>query len=160
MKSVKVNVKYAGMPDADDTKRELLQIDEEIKEGRDKKFDQGEMRRLESRREGTLVRLFLSGSGGIEKIFGERRMEAEVSIVRLGDIGLIFFPGEVMSRTAMDLKEEATFPLLITGYANDYFGYLVPSELRDDGGYESMVTILSDDSIDRMFSAASELISQ
>ena len=65
-----------------------------------------------------------------------------------------------MSRTAMDLKEEATFPLLITGYANDYFGYLVPSELRDDGGYESMVTILSDDSIDRMFSAASELISQ
>jgi len=116
------------------------------------------MRRLESRREGALVRLFLAGSGGIEKIFGDRSMEAEVSIVRLGDIGLIFFPGEVMSRTAMDLKEEATFPLLITGYANDYFGYLVPGDLHDEGGYESMVTILSDDSIDQIFSAARELI--
>lgn len=158
VKSVKVNVKYAEMPNAEDVERELSQIDEEIKRGRGKELDQGEMRRLESRREGALVRLFLAKSGGIDAIFGERKMEAEVTIVRLADVGLIFFPGEVMSRTAMDLKEDATFPLLITGYANDYFGYLVPGDLKGHGGYESMATILSDDSIDRIFSAARELI--
>ncbi len=158
VKSERVKVKYAEIPNGDEAERELKRIDDEIKKGIEERIDRGEMRRLESRREGALVRLFLAGSGGIDAIFGERRMEAEVSIVMLGDIGLIFFPGEVMSRTAMDLKEEAGFPLLISGYANDYFGYLVPGDLRDDGGYESMVTILSDDSIDGIFSTARDMI--
>lgn len=158
VKSGRVKIKYAEIHAGDEAERELKRMDDEIKKGRETGIDQGEIRRLESLREGAIVRLFISKSSGIDTIFGERKMEAEVSIAVLGGVGLIFFPGEVMSRTAMDLKEEATFPLLISGYANDYYGYLVPSDLRDDGGYESMVTILSDDSIDGIFSIATDLI--
>lgn len=151
-----VPVSYRRLPDRDEAERALFEVEREISAGREKRKRSGEIRRLESIREGAIVSLFLTSGGGFDKIFGKRPMTAPVTLVRIGSAGMIFFPGEVMSETAISLKAAASGVLAVCGYANDYFGYLS----RGGGDYESSVTLLSSDSIDRIIDAARRLVTE
>jgi hypothetical protein len=103
-----------------------------------------------------MVSLFFTSGGGFEEILGKRVMTAVVVLVRVGSMGMIFFPGEVMSETAISLKATAKGPLAVCGYANDYFGYLN----RASGGYESSMALLSPDSINEIIDAARRLVGE
>ncbi len=151
-----VAVSYRELPDRDEAERALGRVEREIAAGRVKGEGPGEIRRLESIREGAIVSLAFVSGGGFEKIFGKRAMTAPVTLVRIGSADMIFFPGEVMSETAISLKAAARDACAVCGYANDYFGYLC----RGGGDYESSMTLLSPDSVERIIDAARRLVTE
>ncbi len=151
-----VPVRYRELPDRDEAQKSLSKTEEAIAAAASAGASPGEIRRLESVREGALVSLFFADRGGLDALFGERTMTATVTLVRIGLVRMIFFPGEVMSGSAISLKAEAGYGLVVCGYANDYFGYLSGG----GGDYESSMTLLSPDSIEGILRAARRLIAE
>ncbi len=160
VKSREVPVSYRDIPDVRDSESIVEEIGKRIESGRKAGLSKEEMRRSEALMEGALARLFISNLGGMEAIFGERKMAAEIELVMIGEMGILFLPGEVMSKTAMRLKTLSEFPLMVAGYANDYFGYLVEGDEENEADYESIVAFLSDESINRIFVTAENLIGE
>ena len=67
----------------------------------------------------------------------ERVIHTEVQAVRLGDLVLVGFPGEVFTDTAMKLKsEDRERNVAVIELANDFVGYLAPATAFKEGGYE------------------------
>lgn len=151
-----VPVRYRDLPDRDAAGRELAEAEAAIVRATGAGAGPGEIRRLESAREAAIVSTFFANRGGLDAVFGKRAMTATVTLVRIGSMGLVFFPGEVMSGSAAGLKAETANPLAVCGYANDYFGYFA----QGGGGYESSMTLLAPDSIEAVFSAARRLIAE
>lgn len=60
----------------------------------------------------------------------------EVQAVRLNDLVLLAFPGEVFTTTSLWLKEHSAAPLAVLETTNDYAGYLYPRQEFQEGGYE------------------------
>ncbi|MBN2224909.1 MAG: hypothetical protein JW765_09570 [Deltaproteobacteria bacterium] len=156
VKTTHVPVSYRKLPDREETQRALFEVEREITESREKGKGFGEIRRLESIREGMIVSFFLMSGGGFDEIFGKRSMTAPITLVSIGSTGMIFFPGEVMSETAISLRAAARGTITVCGYANDYFGYLA----RGNGDYESSVALLSPDSIEKIIEAARRLVTE
>jgi hypothetical protein len=158
-----VPVSYREIPDVKDSESILEELEGRIEAGRKTGLPNEEMRKLEALKEGALARLFISKLGGMEGIFGERKMAAEIELLKIGDMGILFLPGEIMGRSAMRLKTSSDFPLMVASYANDYFGYLVEGDEDIEGAegdYESIVAVLSDESINRIFVTAEDLIGE
>jgi neutral ceramidase len=149
----RVPVRYRDLTGRQEAERALFSVEKEIDAARSRGMTPGEMRRLESIREGAIVSLFFVSAGGFEAVLGKREMTAAVTLVRVGSMGMILFPGEVMSNTAISLKADAKDPLVVCGYADDYFGYLSDA----GGGYESSMALLSPDSIRAVIDAARRL---
>ncbi len=151
-----VPVRYRELPDRDEAQKSLSEAEEAIAAAASAGASPGEIRRLESVREGAVVSLFFAHRGGLDALFGERTMTATVTLVRIGAVRMIFIPGEVMSESAISLKAEAGYGLVVCGYANDYFGYLSGG----GGDYESSMTLLSPDSVEGILRAARRLIAE
>ncbi len=151
---IPVPVGYRVLPDREQVERRLAEIEGRIKKACSGGLSTGGIRRLESIREGILVTLYFIGGGGFEHIMGPRNMELRVILVKIGTLGIIFLPGEVMSETALALKARASFDLMVCGYAEDYFGYLAVGEDR----YESTSAFLSPESIGAVVKVAYDLI--
>lgn len=67
----------------------------------------------------------------------ERVIHTEVQAVRLGDLVLVGFPGEVFTDTALKLKsEDRERNVAVIELANDFVGYLAPATAFKEGGYE------------------------
>lgn len=160
-----VTVAYREYPDTDTAQRAYERVEDNLARERERGADPGRLRRLESVREGTLVELLLSGMGGPRAHFGDRSMDTTVTLAEIGGLEVVFFPGEVMSETSLDLKRDARMPLMICGYAGDYFGYLARTatardegEAGDDINYESMMAVLDAESIRRLIDGAKEML--
>jgi hypothetical protein len=161
IKSETVPIDYRELPTVEESKAIIEKLEAGIVSGREAGLPGDEMRRLESLKEGALATLLITKMGGVEAVVGARKMETEVELLTIGKLGILFMPGEVMSRTAMRLKTLSEFPLMVAGYANDYLGYLVEGGEDIEGGegdYESFVAFLSDESINRIIVTAEKLI--
>jgi len=160
-----VTAAYREYPDADTAQRAYDRAEEVLARERETTADPGRLRRLESVREGTLVTLLLSGMGGPRAHFGDRSMDTSVTLAAIGGLSIVFFPGEVMSETSLDLKQSVEGPLMVCGYAGDYFGYLAqPATAHDEGkhgddmDYESMMAVLDAESIRRLINGAKGML--
>jgi neutral ceramidase len=72
---------------------------------------------------------------------GMTRVDAELHGIRIGDVGLVGFPGEPFAEIGVAVKEQSPFPhTLFSGYTNDYLGYVPTDEARPEGGYEAEFT--------------------
>ncbi len=156
-----VPVAYVQIPGDAESEKIIVKIEDKLKKAEENSKNAlsiGEIRRLESIKEGALARLFISKLGGLESIFGKRKMEAEVQLLKIGEMGILFLPGEVMTKTAIKLKASAEIPLMVAGYANDYFGYLVEGAEGGSEEYESLVAFLTTDSITKIVNRAINMI--
>jgi len=69
--------------------------------------------------------------------FGAEPIEAEIQALRLGDLGIAAFPGELFCELGMRLKSASPAPqTMVAECSNGCLGYLVPEKGWDDGGYE------------------------
>ncbi len=69
--------------------------------------------------------------------FGTEPIRAEVQALRLGDVGLAAFPGELFCSLGLRVKERSPAPAtIIVECANGCLGYLAPREAWEQGGYE------------------------
>ncbi|MBN1574616.1 MAG: hypothetical protein JW984_15570 [Deltaproteobacteria bacterium] len=160
IRSEAVPVAYRELPAVEQSEAIIDEIKGRLDGGRKAGLSKEEIRKLESLKEGALARLLISKLGGIEAVIGKRKMETEVELLMIGEMGILFIPGEVMSKTAMKLKTLSEFPLMVVGYANDYLGYLVEKDESSEGDYESFVTFLSDGSIKEIINTAEKLIGE
>ncbi|GIW41633.1 MAG: hypothetical protein KatS3mg076_2210 [Candidatus Binatia bacterium] len=104
-----------------------------------------------------LARTLLATLGGPESLLGPPPWEAEILCLRLGGIDLLALGGEPLSELARRLRERRPRPWMLLGYANDYLGYFVPSELARPDAYETLVALADPSSVDRVFSRLAEL---
>lgn len=64
-------------------------------------------------------------------------IEAEIQAWRIGNLGIIFVPGEVFNEIGTRIKEHSPFPnTFFVGYANGNVGYIPTPEAYAEGGYE------------------------
>jgi hypothetical protein len=160
VQNVRVPVEPEELPGEEESEALIAAAETEIDHAKEEGLSAHEIRKRESVREGALARLMISKLGGRETLMGEKEMVAGITFLKMGGIGIIFLPGEIMSETASLLKEESPIPLLVGGYADDYFGYLVPDDASHSNTYESLVTFLSGDSVNRIIEAARRLVSE
>jgi hypothetical protein len=66
-----------------------------------------------------------------------RPLAAKISALRLGQLVLLFIPGELFVEIGLAVKANAPCPLtFLVGYAEDYIGYIPTDSAFEEGGYE------------------------
>jgi hypothetical protein len=109
--------------------------------------------------EGATAKLLLSKIGGWETIFGAASAMVELQAIRVGDFILCGIPGEFFLEREPELTDAAHPRFgMIAGYANGYWGYLVPSKEAARGGYETMMAPLDSQKESEIVDAAKDLV--
>jgi hypothetical protein len=68
---------------------------------------------------------------------GSSPIQAEVQVLRLADLALVFLPGEPFVELGLAIKARSPAQhTFVVGYANDWIGYLTTPEAWQQGGYE------------------------
>ena len=64
-------------------------------------------------------------------------MRPEVQVLRVGDVGIAVFPGELFCSLGLETKLRSPAPVtLVAECANGCLGYLAPHRAWEAGGYE------------------------
>jgi hypothetical protein len=96
----------------------------------------------------------------------ERRsaVDAEVQVFRIGDLGLVAFPGEPFVEAQLQIKLESPFyPTYGIGGCNAYTGYIPTRKAFSAGGYETKVgnwSKLAPEALDTLTGAAIDSLRQ
>ncbi|HIE13671.1 TPA: hypothetical protein EYP70_00190 [Candidatus Bathyarchaeota archaeon] len=65
-------------------------------------------------------------------------IETEIQVLRLGDIALIFLPGEIFVDLGLEIMSRSPFKkMMVVGYSANYVGYIPTSIDFEIGGYAS-----------------------
>jgi neutral ceramidase len=68
----------------------------------------------------------------------DREQDAEISVARIGPVGLAAMPGEVFVELARQVQHDSPFePTRLIGLTNGLLGYIPHAEAYAQGGYES-----------------------
>ena len=66
-----------------------------------------------------------------------RTRAASISALRMGNLALVFLPGEIFSQTADQIEKSSPFQnTIVIGFAESSVGYVPPSTVFHEGGYE------------------------
>lgn len=66
------------------------------------------------------------------------RVTTVVQAMRIGELGIVTFPGEAFVELGLEIKKRSPFKqTLCIELANDYRGYIPHAQGHDDGGYET-----------------------
>ncbi len=98
---------------------------------------------------------------GLRERFPSDYVTIKVQGIRLGDLVIIAFPGEVLVDIGLKIKKSSKAKLtMIVGYANGYIGYIPTKEAIKEGGYEARppATVLTEDAEDKLVNTAIEII--
>lgn len=77
----------------------------------------------------------------IKRRKAQKEVKTELHVVVLGDVALVFLPGEVFVEIGIDIKKMSPFKnTIVITMANDYFGYLPTRETFLEGGYEAVAS--------------------
>ncbi|MEM4054896.1 MAG: neutral/alkaline non-lysosomal ceramidase N-terminal domain-containing protein [Desulfurococcaceae archaeon] len=72
-------------------------------------------------------------------------------------LGLIVFPGEALSKIALNCRELAATEIIFAGYANGYYGYFSDKTIPET--YEDLMTIFTEKSVRDVYSSVMNLCS-
>jgi len=69
---------------------------------------------------------------------GANAVVTNIQAFRMGNFALVGMPGEPFAEFGLEIKEKSPFlKTYVSGYANDYPGYVIPRRAFEHGGYES-----------------------
>ncbi len=90
---------------------------------------------------------------------GQRQYAAELQAFRIGEAGLVSFPGEFFVEVGLEVRKRSPFrTTFCLGLANDTIGYIPTEEAYPEGGYEVSVTRFGPQSAARWQDAAARLL--
>ena len=136
--SAVIRFPFREIPDTETAQEEY---DKALKKAGAAADDAANKRLARSLVEGAAARLLLGRIGGWRSIFGAASAEMELQALRIGDVIVCGLPGEFFSKREPGLRNTALPEFgFIIGYANGYWGYLVPPEEAAKGGYEAMMS--------------------
>lgn len=89
----------------------------------------------------------------------EGPLPVELQAIRLGECGLVSFPGEAFVEIGFGVKRRSRFaPTFFVGYTNGAVGYLPTAEAIDEGGYEGTQTRFTSQAAKDMEDGAVDLL--
>jgi len=88
-------------------------------------------------------------------------LAVEIQAIRIGDCGLVSFPGEAFVEIGFGIKRRSPFHrTYFVGYTNGSVGYLPTAEAIDEGGYEAIQTRFTSQAATMMEEAAVGLLDE
>ena len=88
-------------------------------------------------------------------------MPFEMSVIALGELGVLCLPGEIFAETGLYLQARSPFPqTLVLSLANQATGYLPTRSEMWAGGYEMRVSQMSEESEEAACAAGVRLLLQ
>jgi hypothetical protein len=151
-----MEIPFCDIPDPETAQTEYDRASEKAQAASD---DWPRERLARSLVEGAAAKLLLSRMGGWQPIFGTTSARIEVQVIRIGDIIIYGLPGEFFSVRESELREAALPKFgFLAGYANGYWGYLVPPEEASKGGYETMMSPIDSEKESEIIGAAKGII--
>jgi hypothetical protein len=88
------------------------------------------------------------------------RLPARATYVELGELGLLGLPGEIFAEHGLQFKDAARVDTLCPmGYTDGYVGYVPPLHELENGGYEVQTAKISPEAVQKLRSAAMDLVS-
>jgi hypothetical protein len=92
------------------------------------------------------------------------KVSAPVQALRLGDVGIVTFPGEAFVEMGLEVKDKSPFPLtFVIDLSNNYLGYIPTVAAHEQGGYETWrarSSFLERDAAPKLVSTALDLLKQ
>jgi hypothetical protein len=89
-------------------------------------------------------------------------VQADVQVMRIGDVVLGSMPGEIFVEYALELRsriaQDVGKSFCLVGYANGYVGYIVTPRAQRTGGYEASIARVAPDAGRVMVEATVELV--
>jgi hypothetical protein len=74
----------------------------------------------------------------------EGPLQAEVQVIRIGDLVLVSFPGEAFCEVGLNIKQQSPFEFtFLTSYSNGSVGYAPTADAYGRGSYEDTLTRLA-----------------
>ena len=100
----------------------------------------------------------VQATGAVDRLLA--RMEPfEVQVLRIGDVAVVGFPGEMFVEYALELKQRAPRKTFITAYTNgELQGYIVTPEAAVAGGYEAASSLFEPDAGRVLIETALEML--
>lgn len=157
-RSVTREFAFRDVPDAEESQRQFDKASADFENAA--AFGSAESASLaRSMVEGAAARLYLSRTGGWKHVFAAERARVEIQAIRIGDLMACGLPGEFFAAREERLRRAAApgFGFVI-GYANGYWGYLLPPEEAEKGGYERLMSPLHPADEPAILSEAENLI--
>jgi len=134
--TIPVQLKIKEMPPMDVLRNMLRQAQEELQRARLR--GEQNLRPWESKVEGieSLIRTSTA-------VNGAQLIQTALHILDFGEVSFVGVPGELFSTLGKQI-EEALKPkkVFVVGYASDYIGYIPDMSAYDEGGYETLSTLL------------------
>ena len=133
---VPVQLKIKEMPPMDVLENMLRQAQDELQNAEEK--GERNLRPWQSKVEG--MESLIRTSSAID---GAEFIETTLHIMNLSNLIFVGIPGELFSTLGRQI-EEALKPknVFVVGYASDYIGYIPDMTAYDEGGYETLSTLL------------------
>jgi len=88
---------------------------------------------------------------------GVRSLKTRLKLVRLGDLTIVTFPGELFVEYQLDVKRASKRPSIVVGYADGYVGY-VPYPGVGGLSYEEIVSLIDECEYSRLRELLIELV--
>jgi len=133
---IPVQLKIKEMPPMDVLENMLKQAQDELQSAEEK--GERNLRPWQSKVEG--IESLIRTSSAIDSA---EFIETTLHIMNLSDLVFVGIPGELFSTLGRQI-EEALKPkkVFVVGYASDYIGYIPDMTAYDEGGYETLSTLL------------------
>ena len=75
---------------------------------------------------------------------GDKGIEMELQVVRIGDCVLVSSPAEILTEVGLNIKKSSPFKYtFVLGYTNGYVHYGAPAADYEKGGYEVTECLLA-----------------
>ncbi len=73
-----------------------------------------------------------------ERVAARERCTVRLTGIRIGQLAIIFLPGEPFAETGLAIEMQSPFPITwVAGYSENYVGYIPPEHVFSEGGYET-----------------------
>jgi neutral ceramidase len=89
------------------------------------------------------------------------QVETYVQAFRIGDLGIVAVPGELMVKLGLDIKKRSPFhQTMVIELANDSVGYIPTKTAYEEGGYEPEASVFSPGCGEKIADVAVKLLNQ
>jgi hypothetical protein len=134
--TIPVQLKIKEMPPMDVLRNMLRQAQEELQRARVR--GEQNLRPWESKAEG--IESLIRTSAAVNSA---QLIQTTLHILDFGEVSFVGVPGELFSTLGKQI-EEALKPkkVFVVGYGSDYIGYIPDMSAYDEGGYETLSTLL------------------
>ena len=93
------------------------------------------------------------------ELAGRTHNSSQVQVLEIGDLALAGLPGELFTRTVLEIKEQSEYAhTAVLSYANDEQGYFPDAVSIAEGTYEALISPYGADAAETLREVALRLL--